>query len=575
MSRLLTFRFTILAALLAAGLSAPGIAAAPAAGEPAQDEASSSASLPALDLTPDLMQLLLVGDIAAQRGDGVLAAQLWNELSKRAPDPRLAARATELSLNSGQLAIALESAERWISIDPASPRAQQIIIGLLIRANRINDATPYLQQVIAKNPAEAPGFFRQLHLLWGKASDRSAVLHTTRELARQYPELPEAHFATAYALATAGQNSEAISELDLALQLRPNWEPAAIYKAQLLAGNDPQASLAILKDASAANPMSSALLLSQARLQAEQGQIAAAHDTYQHALKMQPDNPEALTGTAVTAIELRNFDEAKSLLERLLQLKPDEPSLFYLYLGQIAEEQRDWAAALDAYGKVTERQYLERVREREPRLLARNGQRDAALQAAAALPEGNEEEAVTKAQVQALVWKELGELAQARALLSAALSKYPNNPDLYYDRSIYADEAGDIAAAERDLRKNLALSPDNPAGLNALGYLLTNRTERLEEAQLLLEKALTLEPDNPALQDSIGWLRFRQGRYTEALEWLQKAWSASKEPEIGLHLAETLAKLERRKDARDLLAEVAKRGGKQADIDALRTRLGL
>lgn len=550
--------------------AAPGMQDA----DPAADEETSTAPLPNLTLTPELLQLMLVGDIAAQRGDGVLAAQLWNELAKRTNDPRIARRATELAINSGQLALGLEAAERWNRTDPHSKQAQQLMIGLLIRANRIAEVDPYLLALLQSTPQEIAPLFMQLHLLWGKNADRNAVLTATAKLASHYPQLPEAHFATSVASANAGKTQEAIGELDQALTLRPGWEAAALYKAQLLAGKDPQGSLALLKNASDANPMSLALLLAQARLLAEQNQMEEAHAIYSRVLQQHPENLEALTGTAITALDLRQLDEAKKLLEKIVLQKPAEPSLFYLYLGQIAEEQRQWQSALDWYAKITDSQYTEKITIRLPRVQARAGLRDAALKSAAALPSGTETEQVTKAQVTALVWKELGDLAQARAILTEALSRHPKNADLYYDRSIYADELGDITGAEADLRQNLLLNPDNAAGQNVLGYLLTNRTERYEEAQALIAAALAQEPENPAYLDSMGWLRFKQQRYAEAVELLQKAWRETSEPEIGLHLAEALFKLGKTREARGVIEAVQKLDAGNRELAATRERLG-
>ncbi|WP_028453624.1 tetratricopeptide repeat protein [Chitinilyticum aquatile] len=566
---------------LVAGLFSLGSTGFAHAAAPDKEENTSSpdealsAPLPNLPLTPELLQLMLVGDIAAQRGDGVLAAQLWHELAKRTNDPRIARRATELGINSGQLGLALDAAERWNRTDPYSKDAQQLMIGLLIRANRINDVDPYLLALMQSTPREIAPFFMQLHLLWGKNADRNAVLATTTRLAARYPQLPEAHFARSVASANAGKNPEAIADLDQALALRPDWEAAALYKAQLLAGKDPQASLALLKTASAANPMSLALLLAQARLQAEQNQIDAAHATYQRILQQHPENMEAMIGSAITALDLRRLDEARILLEQIIERKPAEPSLFYLYLGQIAEEQRQWQTALDWYKQVNDPQHLEKLNLRLPRVMARAGQREAALQAVAALPVATENQQVSKAQAEAMVWKELGDLNRARTTLSEALRRHPKNADLYYDRSIYADELGDITGAEADLRQNLLLNPDNAAGQNALGYLLTNRSERYAEAEPLIEAALAQEPDNPAFLDSMGWLRLKQGRYAEAAELLQKAWHDSNEPEIGLHLAEALVKLGKTREARGVIEAVQKLDAGNRELAATRERLGL
>ncbi|WP_028455029.1 tetratricopeptide repeat protein [Chitinilyticum litopenaei] len=574
MARLRLLTSIALGMLLVSGApqAAPDAAQAEAADEAGQD--SPGTPLPVQALTPELVQIALLGDIAAQRGNGVLAAQLWQELAKRTKDPRIARHATELAISSGQLQIAVDCAERWIAAAPDSKQARQIMIGLLLRANRIDDITPHLHALMIQSPDEVTTFFMQLHQLWNKGADRAAILRVTQHLAERYPQQAEAHFAVAVALSNSSQSTEALAELDKALALRPQWEPAMLYKAQLLAGKDPQASLAFLSGASKANPASISLQLAQARLLAEQNQIGEAYTAYQQIVRLQPDNLEALVGQAVTAMELRKLDEAQQLLERALGLKPGEPDIFYQYLGGISEEKRLWKDALGWYQQITAADIAARVQMRIPRLLARLGDEAGAMQALDRLPERSSDEQISKAQMTALVWRELKQPERARAVLNEAIVKFPASADLYYDRSIYLDELGDHAAAERDLRKNLELSPDNAPGQNALGYLLTNRTERFAEAQALLESALAQEADNPAYLDSMGWLRFKQERYPEAEQLLQRAWQAMPDPEIGLHLAQALAKLGRSTEARKIVDAVAAMEADHPELGKVRQLLG-
>ena len=61
--------------------------------------------------------------------------------------------------------------------------------------------------------------------------------------------------------------------------------------------------------------------------------------------------------------------------------------------------------------------------------------------------------------------------------------------------AFFAQQAGEFAAAEADLRAVLALAPVHAQALNALGFFLAERGERLEEAQRLVERALELAPE--------------------------------------------------------------------------------
>ncbi len=83
--------------------------------------------------------------------------------------------------------------------------------------------------------------------------------------------------------------------------------------------------------------------------------------------------------------------------------------------------------------------------------------------------------------------------------------------------------AGDFAGAETTLREILKLSPRNPIALNNLGYFLTERDEKFDEALKLIEKALEIDPLNPSYLDSLGWVYFKTGKLAEAEKSLKEA----------------------------------------------------
>jgi len=65
--------------------------------------------------------------------------------------------------------------------------------------------------------------------------------------------------------------------------------------------------------------------------------------------------------------------------------------------------------------------------------------------------------------------------------------------------------------------------PADPSLANLYGYLLAEKGEQLDLAETLLGKALGLEPENGYYLDSLGWIRYKKGRYREALAIFLKA----------------------------------------------------
>jgi tetratricopeptide (TPR) repeat protein len=110
---------------------------------------------------------------------------------------------------------------------------------------------------------------------------------------------------------------------------------------------------------------------------------------------------------------------------------------------------------------------------------------------------------------------------------------------LYFDRGICEDELGNWAAAERDITKALALSPNQPYVLNYLGYSWALRGEHLDEARAMLQRAVTLDPNDGAVLDSLGYIDLHVHRTREAVAELTKAVELNPvDAEVNAHLGD-------------------------------------
>jgi Flp pilus assembly protein TadD len=114
------------------------------------------------------------------------------------------------------------------------------------------------------------------------------------------------------------------------------------------------------------------------------------------------------------------------------------------------------------------------------------------------------------------------------------------------------EATGAFAAMEQDLRSILLQDPDHAATLNALGYTLTNHTERFDEAAKLIERALELSPGDPAILDSLGWVYYKLGHFEVSESLLRRAHVAFPDPEVAAHLGEVLWVQGRQIEARDI-----------------------
>jgi Tfp pilus assembly protein PilF len=101
----------------------------------------------------------------------------------------------------------------------------------------------------------------------------------------------------------------------------------------------------------------------------------------------------------------------------------------------------------------------------------------------------------------------------------------------------------DLEKAEGFYRQALRLDPENPGRINNLANFFISNDRNLNEVSELMDNAMKLAPDTYDYYNYLdikGWGSYKQGRYMEALEILQKTWDSIPFPlyRIKSHLEE-------------------------------------
>ncbi len=129
-------------------------------------------------------------------------------------------------------------------------------------------------------------------------------------------------------------------------------------------------------------------------------------------------------------------------------------------------------------------------------------------------------------------------------------AKNSDSARLVFLRGTLLERAGRWPEAEADLRRAVALQPDNAEMLNYLGFAWADRGEHLTEALALLEKAAAVQPEDGAIADSVGWARYRLGDTRGAVRDLERAVGlAPADPDVNDHLGDAYARAGRRTEA--------------------------
>lgn len=545
-------KFSASALTLALGLSLalPGLAAAPGKGEkpaPASE-----------NLLARTVFFSLLGDLALQRGDTRLAVDAWSDLAKRTRDPAALARAVEVAGFARQYERALELTGIWLEVEPDSTRARQTQSSLLVLANRLEELAPQLAILLERDKANLANNLLHLNRMLARHENKKAVQQLVEKLTAPYETLPESHFAVAQAAANAGDNMGALTAIEKALLLRPDWESAALARAQVQARQSNASAIASLEQFVERQPAAREARLTLARLLISEKRFSEARQHFDRLLKDNPDSPEIIYPIAMLALQQGDASTGRAQLERLLKTDFPDKSSVHFFLGQLDQEQKKPEAALEHYRQVTAGNQYIAARARSAQILLQQGKPEQARELLHSTRGGSAEERTQLTLAEAQLLRDADRHSDAYAVLAEALASQPDNTDILYDAALTAERSGRPDLLEQHLRHLLSLRPDHAHALNALGYSLADRNIRLDEAFELITRALKHLPDDPFITDSLGWVQYRQGRLEEALATLERAYRSKPDPEIAAHLGEVLWSLGRREEARRLLEEAVR-----------------
>jgi Flp pilus assembly protein TadD len=269
------------------------------------------------------------------------------------------------------------------------------------------------------------------------------------------------------------------------------------------------------------------------------------------AVQASPDNVAAGVLKAAVHVELREFDKAADLVDKLREEHGERPEILTV-LGDLEMARGGFEAAVTAYRRVYE---LAPVVE-PMRTLFR-------AQAAA------------------------GRTDEASALMESWLASHPNDLGSLHLYAQLLMGAKNWARAKKAYEDLQAQGVEDVVMLNNLAVCY----QQLGDARALptAELAYKMAPADANVADTYGWILLEQGRLEEGLALLREAYArSSTSPAIRYHIGLALARLGRtaeareeveaalaeagqfsaRADATDLLRELRARGGQDSGASA-------
>ena len=131
----------------------------------------------------ELMYQVLVAEVAGKRDQLNVALEHYRKVSAVSNDPQVAERAALLALLMKDNAAALELAQRWRALDPASDQSRQALALALLRNGQVDEAAEQLEAVrkAASSKDKQQGYATVASLL-GQVDDKQMALQVMQRL---------------------------------------------------------------------------------------------------------------------------------------------------------------------------------------------------------------------------------------------------------------------------------------------------------------------------------------------------------------------------------------------------------
>ena len=485
---------------------------------------------------------------AGQQRDAAAAAAFYQAALKRDPkNSELLDRAFLALVVEGNIEEAVKFAERVAQADK-NDRVARLVLG--VHALKIKHYATARRELTQSVRGPITDLTATLLAAWSQAGAgdaKNGVAAIDRLTGPDwYAIFKDLH--AGMILDLSGNQKEAGKRFEQAYKLDPSaLRVVQAYGSWLSRNRSPKEALAVFETFNKTLPNHPLVVEAMNKLKAGEKLKAIA-------VNAQAGAAEALYGLGASLGRRGGEDLGLVYLQLSLYLAPSHP-LALLSLADLYEALKKPDLAIKVYERIppgsplhrnaaiqmaSDLDALDRTAEAEKHLQALVKQRPDDLEAIMAL--GN-------------VLRGHKKFAECADVYSKAVDVLKNpekgNWVLFYFRGICYERSKQWPKAEADLKKALALFPDQPHVLNYLGYSWIDQGIHLDDGMAMIKKAVQQRPDDGYIVDSLGWAYYRIGNYEEAVKQLERAIELKPEdPTINDHLGDAYWRVGRTLEAK-------------------------
>lgn len=454
-----------------------------------------------------------------------------------------------------QLDKAAQALDALAKKQPNNPQTANLRGGLLLSKGDIAGARKAFEAALALQPTFTPAATNLATLDLRDKKPEAAMDRYRSILAKDSKQTDAALMLAILLQRNGGKPTEVDKVLNEAVSAAPsNVQVRLALITRYLQTDRKKEALEAAQQALAAVPDDSRLLATMGRVQMANGEHTQAATTFGKLAALEPQNVDPLVRQASAYAANRDFMSARSVLNKAIDLQPDNVMLRAALVDLGLSEQKPDAAIADARamqkrwpkasaGYIAEAAVLmNQKRPQEAEALLRSATRSV-------------EDTGTALQLFSLLLK-TNRAAEAEKFAADWVASRPKDAALAAAAGEDSLARQDYTTAVRWYRAALKARPSNPILLNNLAWALG----QLKDPQALAtaEKARTLAPNNAAIIDTIGWLQLQQGNADAAVTTLTRAVSlAPGAAPVRINLARALIAAGRKDDAKEQLQAIA------------------
>ncbi len=440
------------------------------------------------------------------------AAKLFDEIAKteKYNDDYLL-KAFNLYQHVGKYDQALATINKYLEKDPDNEEAIDMKKKLLLKRNDVDGVVKVLEGQIARNPQEGK-YYAELAEVYdnNKLTGKAAEMY--RKIEEQFSDDPTVQLTLSehYKKNNNKQKyEEYVKKLVTNKSLDADVQLSILGPMIIEGGNDStmrRQGLEIITILAEQHPENSKVAAFYGDVLAFNNKIDNAAEAYKKSISIDPSSYKVWESLLFAYTDKAGADSLIKYSERALKLFPNQAMFHYLN-GVGYMNKKDYAKSIKAITRAIDMQ-----------------------------PEDNKPQLVQ-------MYTGLGDVYNLEKRYAASDSSYD-----------YA----------------LKLDPMNATVLNNYAYYLSVRGVRLEDAERMSKKSLEVRKDEPTFMDTYGWILYKQGKYKDAQEYIQKAIDANGENADGTlweHLGDVFYKQGNIDKAVECWTKAKEKGTENADID--------